>query len=191
MDSVEKATETQLKNIQLKTGKSMEELTQFVSESGLKKHGEIRKYLIDALNLGYGDANLVAYYALHSEEQIKTQDSLPTLEDLVTEIYSGPKAAFRSLHDYLMSVIHGFGPFEIAPKKGYLSLRRKKQFLMIGPATNTRFELGLNVKHLDPDIRLKVQPSGSMCNYKVVVNSISEVDSQLIEWLKMAYESAG
>ena len=191
MDPVEKATETQLKNIQMKTGKTLKDLTQLVSESGLKKHGEIRKFLIGELDLGYGDANLIAYYALHPEEQTNKQDSQPSLEDLLSEIYSGPKAAFRSLHDHLMSVIDGFGPFEIAPKKGYLSLRRKKQFIMIGPATNTRFELGLNVKGLEPDDRLKEQPKGSMCNYKIVVNEISEVNTQLINWLKTAYENAG
>ena len=191
MDSVEKATETQLKNIQLKTGKTLKELTQLVAESGLKKHGEIRKFLIGELDLGYGDANLIAYYALHPEEQTKNTNSQLSLEDLLSEIYSGPKAAFRSLHDHLMSIIDGFGPFEIAPKKGYLSLRRKKQFIMIGPATNTRFELGLNVKDLEPDDRLKEQPKGSMCNYKIVVNEISEVNTQLIDWLRTAYENAG
>lgn len=191
MDSVEKATETQLKNIQLKTGKTLKELTNLVAESGLKKHGEIRKFLISELNLGYGDANLIAYYALHPEEQADKQDSQPVMEDLVAEIYSGPKAAFRSLHDHIMSVINDFGPFEIAPKKGYLSLRRKKQFIMIGPASNTRFELGLNVQNLEPDDRLKEQPKGSMCNYKIVVNALSEVDAQLISWLKTAYEDAG
>jgi len=191
MDSVEKATETQLKNIQLKTGKTLKELTNLVAESGLKKHGEIRKFLISELNLGYGDANLIAYYALRPEEKADKQDSQPGLEDLVAEIYSGPKAVFRSLHDHIMSVINGFGPFEIAPKKGYLSLRRKKQFIMIGPASNTRFELGLNVKNLEIDDRLKEQPTGSMCNYKIVVNALSEVDAQLISWLKTAYENAG
>ena len=47
-----------------------------------------------------------------------------------------------------------FGSFEIAPKKTYLSLRRIKQFAMIGPATNTQVEVGLNVKGLKAAGRL-------------------------------------
>ena len=40
-------------------------------------------------------------------------------------------------HEKLMKEIRQFGEFEIVPKKGYVSLRRKKQFVMIGPKTNT------------------------------------------------------
>jgi hypothetical protein len=191
LNTLDKARETQLKNIQLKTEKSFEELKAFISQSGLKKHGELRKLLMEEFNLGFGDASMLVHFALQSDGQSAAEASNATLEELITEIYSGPKAIFRPLHDHLMSIINNFGPFEIKPKKGYLSLRRKRQFLMIGPATNTRFELGLNVKNLEPDDRLQAQSGGSMCNYKVIVNAISEVDLQLIEWLKMAFESAG
>jgi hypothetical protein len=30
-----------------------------------------------------------------------------------------------------------------------------------------------------------------MCNYKVKVTDVAEVDAELIAWLKRAYESAG
>jgi hypothetical protein len=45
MSSVQKALDTQLKNIQTKTGKSLEELGAFVQASGLTKHGQIRDLL--------------------------------------------------------------------------------------------------------------------------------------------------
>jgi hypothetical protein len=42
------------------------------------------------------------------------------------EIYSGAKETFHPIHEKLMKEIKKFGEFEIAPKKGYVSLRRKK-----------------------------------------------------------------
>jgi len=110
---------------------------------------------------------------------------------VLDEIYSGAKANMRPIHEKLMKEIARFGEFEIAPKKGYVSLRRKRQFAMLGPKTNTRFEVGLNAKELDKNVRLLEQPSGSMCNYIVRLTDVSEVDPELIGWIKAAYEAAG
>jgi hypothetical protein len=77
-----------------------------------------------------------------------------TTDLLVDQIYSGAKAKLRPIHDAFMARIEEFGPFEVAPKKAYVSLRRKKQFATIGPATNTRVEVGLNMKGLTPTDRL-------------------------------------
>ena len=90
-----------------------------------------------------------------------------------------------------MEAIEKFGEFEIAPKKGYVSLRRKKQFAMIGPATNTRVEVGINIKSLEAHDRLIEMPAGSMCNFKVKVSDANEVDGELIAWIKQAFDSAG
>jgi hypothetical protein len=90
-----------------------------------------------------------------------------------------------------MTAIRAFGPFEEAPKKTYISLRRKKQFAMIGPATNTRVEVGLNMKGIDATDRLESLPPGQMCSYKVKLTKVEEVDAELIEWLRTAYQSAG
>jgi hypothetical protein len=111
--------------------------------------------------------------------------------DVLDEIYIGPKASLRPIHDKLMSAIEQFGEFEIAPKKGYVSLRRKRQFAMLGPASNTRFELGINFKHLQADERLIEQPAGSMCNYKVRLSEVNQVDEKIMSWVQMAYEAAG
>ena len=110
---------------------------------------------------------------------------------MLDEIYTGAKAGMRSIHDELMKQIVKFGEFEILPKKGYVSLRRKKQFAMIGPKTNTRFEVGINAKDFTKNTRLLEQPKGSMCNYIVNVSNAQEVDSELIAWIKSAYEGAG
>jgi hypothetical protein len=189
MSSLDKATQTQLDNIQKKTGKSFDELAAIVKKSGLTKHGEIREYLKRELGLGHGDANTLVHAVLQSDGQRAAQSK--STDQVLDEIYTGAKAQMRPIHERLMQEISKFGEFEIAPKKGYVSLRRKKQFVMIGPKTNTRFEVGINAKDLKKNPRLLEQPKGSMCNYIVNVTDAKEIDAELISWIKSAYEGAG
>ena len=189
MSSLDKATQTQLDNIQKKTGKTFDELAAIIHQSGLSKHGEIRDYLKRELALGHGDANALVHAVLKSDGQRAAEGKA---EDAVLdEIYSGAKAGFRPIHEKLMKEINRFGKFEIAPKKGYVGLRRKKQFAMIGPKTNTRFEVGINARDFKNNPRLLEQPQGSMCNYIVNLTDVREVDVELVAWLKSAYEGAG
>ena len=189
MTSLEKAVLTQLANIQKKTGMSLEELSALAQKSGLSKHGELRDMFKEKLGLGHGDANALVHAIFESDgsraAKGKNEDAV------LDEIYSGAKAGFRPIHEALMKHIDRFGEFEVAPKKGYVSLRRKKQFAMIGPKTNTRFEVGINAKDLKKNPRLLEQPKGSMCNYIVNLSDVNEVDAELIAWLKSAYEGAG
>ncbi len=191
MSSVEKALETQLQNIQKKTGKSLAELAALVQESGLTKHGQIRDMLKRDLGLGHGDANTLTHVVLKSDGERAAKEQDLSTDEVLDGIYTGPKARLRPIHDKLMAAINQFGDFEIVPKKNYVSLRRKKQFAMIGPATKTRVEVGLNVKGLSPHERLNELAPGSMCNYKVNVVETGEVDDQLIAWIQQAYHSAG
>jgi hypothetical protein len=191
MSALDKATETQLKNIQARTGKTLDELRTIVEQSGLEKHGAIRTMLQRDLGIGYGDANTLVHVLRQTDGASTAKASGATTEDVVSDIYTGPKAGLRPIHDQLIAAIEQFGPFEIAPKKGYISLRRKKQFAMIGPVTNTRVEVGLNMKGVDATERLATMPAGGMCNYKVKVADPAEVDAELIEWVRHAYDSAG
>jgi len=191
MSSLEQAYETQIKNIQKKTGKSLEELAAVIKASGLTKHGEIRELLKQILELGHGDANALVHYVLSSDGQRAAQEKGLSTDGVLDEIYTGPKAALRPIHDRLMEAINGFGEFEIAPKKGYVSLRRKKQFTMIGPGANTRVDVGINSKTLAPQGRLTAMPPGGMCNFNVKLTSPEEVNAELIAWIHEAYQSAG
>ena len=189
MSSLDKAIQTQIDNIQKKTGMSLTELSAFIKRSGLSKHGEIRDMLKNKLGLGYGDANTLVHVVFQSDGTRSAEGK--SINAVLDEIYSDAKAAQRPIHDALMKHIDKFGEFEIVPKKGYVSLRRKKQFAMIGPKTNTRFEVGINAKDFKKNLRLLEQPKGSMCNYIVSLTDAKEVDAELIAWIKSAYESAG
>lgn len=177
MDAVDKATATQIANIQTKTGKPLAELAALIQASGLTKFAEQREFAKTTLGLGHGDANTL----IHAITKPAERD----------EIYVGPKAHMRPIHDALLASIGVWGEFEISPKKGYVSLRRKKQFAMIGPATNTRFEVGLNLKGVAGTGRLEELPPKGMCSHKVKLSSVAEVDPELLGWIRAAFEQAG
>lgn len=191
MSSVDQAYETQLKNIQARTGKTLPELEALIQSSGLTKHSEIRSMLIRELGLGYGDANTLVHFVMKSDGTTAAREKSLSSDAVLDEIYSGAKAQLRPIHERLMQAINTFGEFEIAPKKGYVSLRRKRQFAMIGPATNSRIEVGINYKNFDPNERLVEQPAGSMCNVKVRLTDSSHVDDELVSWIKIAFDHAG
>jgi hypothetical protein len=189
MTTVDKALATQLANIQKKTGKTLEDLYAWLKATGLAKHGELRSAAKEQLGLGHGDANTLVTIYLRASGASTAPAASPTAA--LDDIYSGPKTALRPIHDRAMAAIEKLGPFEIAPKKAYLSLRRKKQFAMIGPATRTQVEVGLNAKGLDAGDRLVALPAGGMCQYKVRLSTPEEVDAELLAWIRTAYDSAG
>jgi hypothetical protein len=189
MTNLQKAAQTQLANIEKRSGKKLAELAKLLEKTGLGKFGEKRDYLKRELGMGHGDANAVVSWARDQQAPSATEAATSST-DVLDTIYIGAKAALRPIHDALMDQIDAFGDFEIAPKKGYVSLRRKKQFAMIGPATQTRVELGLNMKGVAPGERLLAEPAGKMCNYKVRLSTAAEIDAELIEWIRTAYDSA-
>jgi Domain of unknown function (DUF5655)/Domain of unknown function (DUF4287) len=178
------AIATQLRNIESKTGKTFAQLCKLIDASGLTKVGEQRAMLMDKLRLGYGDANMLALRAKEA--------AMPTAGDgdPLDALYAGPRAPLRKLHERLHAEISKLGTFETAPKKRYVSLRRKKQFAMLGPATKDTVELGLNAKALPASARLKALPPGGMCQYTVRLSKATDIDAELMKWMRAAYDAA-
>jgi hypothetical protein len=205
MADPKQALETQLRNLQARTGKSLDELGSIVAKSGLAKHGEIVAMLKRDLGMGHGDANTLVHWlksqgaggaggagAVGAIPGAETNGDVSSAGGgELDAIYAGPKAALLPVHEAVMRGIHAFGEFEIAPKKTYLSLRRKKQFATVGPATKTQVEIGLNMKGVPATDRLQQLPPGGMCQYRVRLGSAAEVDRELLAWIRTAYDAAG
>ena len=186
-----KALATQLANIEKRTGKSLAQFAQILKASGLAKHGELRDFLKSEFAMGHGDANTLVHHVLASAAPAGAAATASDLDGVVAGLYAGPKAALRPIHDRLMAAIATFGEFEIAPKKTYVSLRRKKQFAMIGPATQTRVEVGLNMKGAAASGRLVAMPPGGMCSHMVKLTTEAEADAEVIAWIRQAFDAAG
>lgn len=187
---------TQLRNIQTRTGKSIAELHATLAAAGLAKHAEKRAWLMAQFQLGYGDANTVVHVVgaippeLEGAPAAAAPDAAPA-GDPLDAIYAGPKAALRPLHDAVLGALAAFGPFEISPKKAYVSLRRARQFAMVGPATREAIEIGINHKSLPAHPRLKALPAGGMCQATTRITDAAQIDGELVGWLRAAYDAAG
>lgn len=190
MSDVDKAVQTQLDNIVKRTGRSIAALHAILRDSGLAKHGEMVAMLKTQHRMGHGDANTVVHGYRQSLEAA-AGGGKAAAGDVLDSIYSGSKAELRPLHEAVLKAVGKLGDFEIAPKKTYVSLRRKKQFAMVGPASKGRVEIGLNMRDVAPSTRLVAMPAGGMCQYKVHLGTAKEIDKELLGWIKTAFDAAG
>lgn len=183
---INKALATQLANIEKRTGRTIAELTALVQSSGLAKHGELVAMLKHDLGMGHGDANTLVQVAKQVAQPVAEAGSDP-----LDAIYTGAKAGLRPIHERLLAGVGAFGAFEVAPKKGYVSLRRKKQFATVGPATKTEIEIGLNAKDERVAAVFVKLPPGGMCQYKIRIASVDAVDDTLLAAIHIAWDEAG
>jgi hypothetical protein len=187
MSSVDQATQTQMGNIEKKTGHDRQVLFAAILGQNMTKHNDMVAFAKQQYGLGYGDANTLVHMARRSVAPLAEQ----VAENPLDALYVGAKAHLRTVHEALQSKIDSFGPHEISPKKGYVSLRRKKQFAMLGPKTNTSVELGLNLKEDAAHPLVKAVPPGGMCQYAARLGGVDEIDDALIALVRRAYDLAG
>ncbi|WP_234364349.1 DUF4287 domain-containing protein [Lunatibacter salilacus] len=123
-----------IENLHKNSGKTLEEWCAIVKKENISKHGDIIQFLKDNHGLTYGFANLIAHKSKGSDA-----GSADNQEDLIPKQYKG-KEHLKPIYDKLMAEIATLGDdIEISPKNAYVSLKRKKQFATLNPATKTRF----------------------------------------------------
>jgi len=182
---MEKAIQTMMENLEKNTGKTLVEWIDLVKQEQFSKHGEIIKFLKEQHSLTHGFANFIALKTRGTDAR-----SAENPEDLITKQYKG-KEHFKPFYDQLMSVIQQFGDdVEIAPKNAYVSLRRKKQFAILQPATKTRYEIGINLKGLPAKGKLE-NTSNAMCSHIIKITDLNDIDDEVLQWIKTAYDNAG
>jgi predicted transport protein len=183
---MDQAEITMLLNLQKNTGKTLEEWIALVKKEKFEKHGQILTFLKEKHGFTHGFANLVALKSRGSDA-----GSIENKDTLIDKQYEG-KAHFRPLYESLMKQILDFGnDIEIAPKNAYVSLRRKKQFAILQPATKSRFEIGINLKGEPADGILEIITSpNAMCSHKINLTDIKDLNDEVLSWLKKAYDKA-
>ncbi|MDZ4111045.1 MAG: DUF4287 domain-containing protein [Brevundimonas sp.] len=172
-------------NLKTKTGKSLDEWMAAARASGLAKHGALVSWLKAEHGLSHGYANLVAHKTFASDAGSSDDDAL------MEAMFAGPKAAMRPVYDRVAAIVHGLDGAQVAPKKVYVSFRRKKQFGLGQPSTKDRFDLGLTLKGVEPSGRLEAAGSwNAMVTHRVRIGAAEEVDAEVEGWIRQAWAAA-
>jgi predicted transport protein len=183
---MDKTVTTMIENLKEKTGHSLDEWKKIIAKEKLAKHGEIVKFLKESHKVTHGYASEIALKVLGSDA-----DSTNDTDGLIESQYKG-KEHLKAYYDKLIETIDTFGgEYKIDPKKTYVSLKRKKQFIILNPASKTRFEIGFNLKGIEPKGKLEAEKPNGICSHKINLADIKEIDKEVINWIKMAFENAG
>ncbi len=176
------ALKTMIDNMPEKTGKSLKEWKAILKTKTFTKHTEAMNFLKKEHGVTHGFANTIIHLSKESSDEP---------DDLVSNQYQG-KEALIPIYENLISIVEKFGDDIIqTPKKANVSLIRKKQFALIQPSTKTRIDLGIKLKDKPYTERLgNSGPFGAMCTHRVQITSKEEIDQELIDWLKEAYDKA-
>jgi hypothetical protein len=190
MATVEEGIQAQIRNIETSYGKPMSEWLAVIAASGLTKHTEVVGMLERDYGMTHGAAHRVSLVA----RQATTATARPDQGgDPAGALYTGRKADLRPLHDALMTAISALGDdIEQVPKKGYLSLRRRKQFAMVQPSGAGRIDVGLILKDVPAGGRLESAAGfNALFTHRVRLADPVGLDAELIGWLRSAYDRAG
>ncbi|MCE7043738.1 DUF4287 domain-containing protein [Dyadobacter sp. CY312] len=183
---MDKGTQTMIDNLYKNTGKPLDQWIEIVKAGNFQKHGLIVKFLKEEHALTHGFANLIAL-----KSQGTDAGSAENTDELILKQYQG-KEHLKPIYDKLITEILKFGnDIEVAPKNAYVSLRRKKQFATLTPATKTRFEIGVNLKGQQAQGILEtITAANAMCSHKISISDLNGIDHEVINWVKTAYENA-
>ena len=179
---MDKALQTMIDNMPEKTGKSLQEWMKILKMKNFEKHTEAIKFLKTEHGVTHGFANTIV--------TLSKQDN-SSGEDLVEAQYKG-KESLLPIYTALIKYVESLGDdVTISSKKTSVSVIRKRQFVLIKPATKTRIDLGFKLKDYPTTDRLQNSgPFGTMCTHRVQLTDVNDVDAELKNWIKEAYDQS-
>jgi Domain of unknown function (DUF4287)/Domain of unknown function (DUF5655) len=177
-----------LDTVRAQTGKTVADFRVLAEEKSLSKHGEVVKWLKNDFALGHGHATAVAAALLKAEHAVTPQDAK------IGALFSGRKAVWRPIYDALWQAVQGFGDdLETAPNTVYVSLIRgpKRGKVAIVQPGAAHLDIGIKRKGIDPTERFRAAGNwNAMVTHRVRMTEAAQIDAELMDWLRAAYQSA-
>jgi len=178
-----------LDTIKAKTGLGPDEFRALADERGLLaedvKVGTIVDWLKEDFGLGRGHAMAL----VTTFRSIRSADAEP--EDVMAKHFSGTKAHWRPEYDSLLDSLKTLGPIRTQATHTYISLLKERAKFAVIAVTGDRLDVGIKLKGVEPTERLEAAGSwNSMVTHRVRITDADQIDTEVLEWLRKAYEAA-
>jgi hypothetical protein len=184
-----------LANLPTTTGKSMAEWVRLLKEQGPVGEKERREWLKKQHQLGGTTAWMIAEAAEgKGGESTDPAVYLKLAAEYVEAMYADSKAALRPIHDALIKLGASLGnDVKVCPCQTIVPLYRHHVFAQIKPTTRTRIDLGLALKgskETPPERLIDTGglKKGDRITHRIPINSVKDVDAEVKDWLKRAYD---
>lgn len=181
-----------IETLPAKTGRSLEEWLRLIRERGPAAEKERVAWLQSEHGLGANSAGWLAERSVgKGEEDGDPELYLQHALRYVDAMFAG-REALRPVYDELLRLGLSLGAdVKASPAKTIVPLYRNHVFAQIRPATKTRIDLGFALGDTPATGRL-IDTGGyakkDRITHRIPVASLEDVDEEVRDWLKMAYE---
>jgi predicted transport protein len=168
--------------VEQRTGRPISEWLSLVPEGTFTQQSE---FLVAEHGLKPSDARAVLHLGAYM--------SRPPDDELVAAQYAGAKEALRPVYDAVVEAVTALGDdIAVSARKTYVSFDRARQFALVQASTRTRVDLGVRLDDATATDRLAAAGSFGSGNitHRVGLTAPGEVDAEVRDWLRAAYEGA-
>jgi len=183
-----------LNSIPEKTGKSVDEWTHLLADAGMTTSKSMARYLRDHYAIARPTATVLFAKINNIRHELETEAYLEYAPTRVDKQYTGGKAHLRPIAELLFAELDKLGAdVGASPCKTFTPFYRQHVFAQVKAATQKRIDLGLALTRYDgqPPERLKDTDGaakGDRITHVVSITASEEIDAELIQWMRTAYE---
>jgi predicted transport protein len=175
-----------LDSVKAQTGKTPDDFKRLAAEKGLVRFGDILDWLKSEFGLGTGHARAIVHVIQEADKPKVSRD------EAVAKHFAGAKAVWQQPYDALLEKLRHFGSdVTVSPTSSYISILRKDRKFAVVQVTARRLDIGIKRKGIPFEGRFEESGSwNNMVTHRVRIDDASQMDAELMAWLREAYENA-
>ena len=165
-----------------RSGADVETWNQRIASERFADEKELRTWLTAQGVTGYAQSLLVM-------ERFGYPDFFLASADQLVDAQYADRTQLRPIFDAIIAAVAGLGEVIVQTRKTYVSLvSPRRTFARIQPTTKQRVDLGLRHAGQQPGGRLQPSKIHETMPLQISLTTADEVDSEVLEWLRQAYD---